>query len=258
MAVLTEGAEPVDNPTGVPLTRKTIGAGSIWLSPQTWEALTGHDIFGKEPEYVSWPAHNLYIDLLPKMGVRPSVTLASSGCRWIATDTAIPAAPGAPKRRLVAAYPLTTNGAGPAGVRVRTPYGEWRWEAEKGWPCAAIVDASGRPVAATGGRSLAALAGSSLRGSSPWMAVALDDRPIAESNALAVALTDGGEFRWRSRARDLRAWIVEWRDGQAVAVAPTPLRRSGDGWVARCPANDLILACPPAQRARRLRELTRR
>jgi hypothetical protein len=90
------------------------------------------------------------------------------------------------------------------------------------------------------------------------MAVALDDRPIAESNALAVALTDGGEFRWRSRARDLRAWIVEWRDGQAVAVAPTPLRRSGDGWVARCPANDLILACPPAQRARRLRELTRR
>ncbi len=261
-SALLTGGEKVDNPLAIPLTRKAVGAGAIWHSPQTWEALTGHDVFGKEPGYVCSPANNLYLTLLPLMGVKPGVAVTSAGCKWIATMAQVPPASlpatNPPDRYLVSAYPRTVAQTGPATVKVTSALGELAWGTEQGWPCAALVTAQAEPVAATGGKSLSAIGGTSIAAQSPWMAVALDDRPIRRSSALAVALTDGGAFTWRSEARDLGAWIVEWRDGQAVVVAPAPLSRTKDAWSVRCPANDLIVVCPTKDRARWLKELARR
>lgn len=254
---LAGGGARIENPLAVPLTRKDVGAGSIWHSPQTWESLTGHDIFGKEPERVTRLANNLYLSLLPQMGARPELTVTSEGCQWIATDAAIPTGDRARERRLVTAFPLTTERTGPAAVRIRTPRGELDWRAERGWPCAALTNGRGEVLAATGGRTLGASGEAILTGASPWMAVALDERSILRSAALAVALTDGGPFRWKSTATQLGAWIVDWRNGQAVAVTPIPLSHTKDGWSVHCPANDLILLCPPEDRARWLRKLAR-
>jgi hypothetical protein len=241
----------VPNPAGRPLYRYTLGKGAIWYSPEPWESMTGRDVFVRDPRATADARQNLYLALLPRMGARPAARVEAKAGVWRAMVT--PAGPN----RLAALFPRgPLSGVTPATLAVGGR--RLQWEVHPQWPCAALLDARGRPLAATGGRALRVDGAEAARGDSAWLLVALDGKPLAQAGALAAALTGGGRLRWRSAARDMAAWVVEWRDGRAVAVAPATARRAAGGWEVSGPPNDLVLVCPKAQRARWLRALGRR
>jgi hypothetical protein len=244
------GAERAANPAGLPLYRHRIGKGEVWYSPEPWEVLPGYDVFVQNPQVTVNAGVNLYLSLLPLAGVEPPVRVEAKTGVWHVMATPSGA------NRLITLFPRADVSA-ITYVTARAAREEMEFEVRPGWPCAVLLNADRQPLAATGGRALRVNGRQAAVGDSAWMLVSLEDRPLESSSALAATLTEGGKLWWRSDARDLSAWIVEWRGGQAAVVAPVPLARARDGWEAQAPPNELLLVCPKAQVSRRLKAMNR-
>jgi hypothetical protein len=94
------------------------------------------------------------------------------------------------------------------------------------------------------------------QGDSAWMLVSVDDKPLSQSQMLVATCMGGGKLRWRSEAKGLSAWVVEWRDGVARTVTRVPLRNTADGWEISCKPVELVLVCPENALPSALREIS--
>lgn len=245
-----DGAERLLTPLGIPMYRKALGEGALWLAPTPWEALPGRDLFLRDAAAARDPRANLYLWLLHTLGHPPTARITDSQGVWHAAAT-----PSGPDL-LVTLYP---RGEAPSRARVtlQTPRGALAMEPLRGWPCAVLLDAGGRPRAATGGGALRRGSREEVRGTAPWMLSALDGKPLTESGALAATMAEGGTLQWRSAVQGLRAWLAEWRDGGLVTLAPAPLTRTQEGWQLRAEPNELVIICHERDLTRLRRQLAR-
>jgi hypothetical protein len=233
-----------------PLFRCAAGKGAIFYSPEPWETLPGRDILVRNAESCEAASENLYVSLLPEMGVEPTVRVSAPGGAWRALDTA------SGSLRLITLFPRSLMG-GVTPVTVRASGATIGFGVSTGWPCAALLDASGQAVAAAAGREVTVKGVEAARGSGPWALVSLDGLPLNRSQALAAFLVEGGRLRWSSSAKGLSACIVEWRQGKAIPIASAPLKRQGAAWEASAGPNDLMLIAPSSAAGRWLRALDR-
>jgi len=216
---------------------RRMGSGMVLYTPVPWETLPGRDVFGEHVADTVDSRVNVYVGLLSAVGTAPPVRVRAGEGIWRATLT------GDEARRLVSLLPRT-NRASVTTVHVQADDADIVWTARQDLPCAVLLDGAGQPIAATGGRSLHVEGQLVAQADSAWMLVSMDDQPLSHSARLAVTLMDGGKLRWRSEAKELSAWVVEWRDGRAEAVAELPLRKTPEGWEVSCGPVDLIVICP--------------
>ena len=230
-------AEPLRISVDIPIYHYRIGKGAVFYCPVPWETLPGKDVFLEHVAYTASADTNLYLQLLPAMGIHPAVRIEARQGVWRTSLT------GDDALRLVSLLPRQDKQT-VTTVRLRLSDAEITWEARQDLPCAVLIDEAAQPVAATGGRSLRINGEMVAQGTSAWMLVSMDGKPLPHSGFLTATLMDGGNLRWRSHTQGLSAWVVEWRNGQAHTVAELPLRKVPDGWEVACPPVELVLVCP--------------
>lgn len=230
-------AEPLRASVSLPLYHHRLGRGAMFYCPIPWETLPGKDVFIEHVASTASAQENLYLELLPAMGIHPPVHVEARQGVWRTSLT------GDGTLRLVSLLPREERHT-VTTVSLRLNDANIVWEAQQDLPSAVLIDEAAQPLAATGGRSLRIHDELVAQGSSAWMLVSMDNKPLAQSELLVATLMDGGNLRWRSQARGLSAWIVEWRDGRARTVAEVPLRKVSDGWEVTCPPVELVLVCP--------------
>jgi len=230
-------AEPLRISTSVPVYHRRQGRGAVFYCPVPWETLPDRDVFVEHVTHTTSADTNLYLQLLPAMGIHPPLRIEARQGVWRTSLT------GDDALRLVSLLPRQDKRVVSA-VCLRLSDADIVWEAWQDLPCAVLIDEAAQPVAATGGRSLWINGEMVAQGQSAWMLVSMNDKPLAQSDFLTATLMDGGNLRWRSHVQGLSAWVVEWRNGQAHTVAELPLRRVSDGWEVACPSVELVLICP--------------
>ncbi|MEJ5251448.1 MAG: beta-galactosidase [Chthonomonadetes bacterium] len=247
--VESAGADLVSTPSDVPLYRFSTGRGAVWYTPVPWETLPGRDVFVQDVALTASRADNLYLSLLPLLGADAPVKVEASEGVWRATLT------GNETMQLVSLFPRGVS-SDVAMVRLRTGDVQIEAEASGALPCAVLLDRSREPVAATGGGTMRVNDRLVAQGESAWMLVSVDGKPLRQSQMLALTSMDGGKLRWRSEAKGLSAWIVDWHDGVAQTVARVPLRKTADGWEVSSKSVELILVCPENALPSALREIS--
>lgn len=242
-------SEPLRLSASNPVYQYRLGKGAVFYSPVPWETLPGRDVFVEHVASTASVETNLYLELLPAMGIQPPVRIEARQGVWRATLS------GDDALRLVSLLPREDQHTVTA-VRLRLSDADILWDARRDLPCAVLIDQAAQPLAATGGRSLRVNDELVAQGSSPWMLVSMDGKPLRQSAFVVATLLDGGNLHWRSEAQALSAWVVEWHNGQARAVAELPLRRVSNGWELSCPPVELALICPRSVLAESLAQIS--
>lgn len=230
------GAKLVSIGANVPLYSFNHGKGAVFYTPVPWETLPGQDVFDKHVGVTASREANLYLSVLPLIGSEAPVKVEAREGVWRATLM------GNEARRLLSLFPRRA----PSKVtRLKLTSGQLTvsLEAFRELPCMVLLDGSDQPIAATGGRRMQIDHQLVAEGDSAWMLVSLDDKPLWQSVMVAATTLDGGKLRWRSEVQALSAWIVDWRDGEARAVAEVPLTKTSDGWELSCKPVELVVIC---------------
>ncbi len=243
------GAKVITTPAEYPLYYFPADAGAVWYTPVPWETLPGRDVFGQDVALTASRRDNLYLSLLPLLGADAPVKVVASRGVWRATLT------GNESRQLISLFPRSVS-SDVTAVRLQTDDIQIDVEAFETLPCAVLLDSSREPVAATGGGAMWVNSRLVAQGDSAWMFVSVDDKPLSQSQMLVATCMDGGKLRWRSEAKGLSAWVVEWREGVARTVARVPLRSTADGWEISCKPVELILVCSENALPSALREIS--
>lgn len=249
-----DGASTYSTSSGIAMYRNRIGAGEIVYSPEPWECGAAHDTPVHQQMLAASRKSNPYLDILPAIGAKAIQVSASAGI-WRALGSE-----SATGSRVVLFPQLTTDRGepGPGGTVSTHLLGRTlQWGPASGWPCAAVLNAAGKPTTLTGTGTLRIDGKEAINSASPWILAAQDGVAINRSLELLLSLAEGGKVRVCTSVTGLTASIVEWRKGKAVVVSSLPVMQLGDRVEISAPANELVLLAPKRMVERALRGLDR-
>ncbi|MBN2328437.1 MAG: beta-galactosidase [Candidatus Omnitrophica bacterium] len=238
--VISVEAESLENPASLPFYGYSIGKGRVLFCPEPWETFPGHDIFVEEPERTVSEADNLYLSVISRAGIQPSVQIEVESGVWRVLETK------SGSNRLLTIFPRSSTPE-PAPVVLKFRDSTMRFEAREGFPCAVLLNEKNQALAATGGRQFSLGGREIAYGESPWMLLSLDDKPLEEAEMLLAASLNGGRLRWHSNQVNLNAAIIERRNGEAHRTHSIPLTRARSNWQFASDPNELILIAPEAK-----------
>jgi len=211
----------------------TRGKGRLYWSPEPWETLPGKDPFVTDVALTGDPAANGYLGLMGHILPHGAMPLHTTGGQWRVMQengpmAFFPRGPIEPDARVETHLP---------GMK-RVPL---TLQPRAALPAIVHCNRDDRIMLATGAGVLTAGDGTFVDGAGAWMIFSLDRKPLGESVCMAMASTHPGPLSWSSSAADLRAWMVEWREGMGRVVAPVPLERTETGWTIQTEPNELLV-----------------
>jgi hypothetical protein len=221
-AVAPIDALAVENPCGLTIYRRPIGQGAIVWSPESWEAMIGHDLFVDEPALTSAPSANFYLQLLPMARLKLPAIEADHGV-WRMTDTP------SGENRLITLFPRAPFGES-ASVRLNESGLDIVFEMRRPVPAQILLNGNGEPLQATGTHALTVNHELLIRGEGAWMVMSRDKQPLRSSGDLLVSSTAAGKIWWRSEIAGISATVCIPHDGELSEWIAVPCRRVDDGW----------------------------